>query len=293
LFIGIGLWVAFAPTHKHPIQVVHVKVEAPPPSKPQVPQPQGDEQAEPSTPPPQPAPLAIVPPPHVPKGMAPEIAIVIDDVGLDLRGSERAINLPAYVTLSFMPYATRLREQTRAARDKGHELLLHMPMEPLGDADPGPDALLTSLSLDDNRLRLQTALASFVGFDGVNNHMGSKFTADRDDMAMVMDELKQRHLFFLDSRTSPQSVGYAVARAQGLPTVARDIFLDDDQSPRAIKQQLEQTEIIARRRGYAVAIGHPHEATLQVLEEWLPQAEARGYHFVPINSFIHFSEPPH
>ena len=240
----------------------------------------------PATGPPAPNSASIpVPPIHRPGG-APEIAILIDDVGLDLRGSRRAADLPPAVTLSYMPYATRLREQTQAARAQGHELMLHMPMEPLGADDPGPGALLTGLPPDDLRQRLDTALASFIGFDGVNNHMGSKFTADAAGMALVMGELQPRHLFFLDSRTSAQSVGFATAQRFGVPALTRDVFLDDEISAAAVRRQLAQTEHIAMRQGYAIAIGHPHPATLQALADWLPQAQARGFVFVPVHDLI-------
>jgi polysaccharide deacetylase 2 family uncharacterized protein YibQ len=220
------------------------------------------------------------------------IAIIIDDVGLDMRGSQRAINLPPYVTLSFIPYAMRLREQTKEARDHGHELLLHMPMEPIGPDDPGPGALLVHLAPDEIRLRFQAALASFVGFDGVNNHMGSKFTADPSGMEIIIDEMQQRHLFFLDSRTSPNSVGEALAKEHGLPSASRDVFLDDEETLKAINVQLNQTERLAWRKGYAIAIGHPHAVTMQALENWLPGAEARGVKFVPVHALIRSPAAP-
>lgn len=277
-----GLWVAFAPKPPpyHP-QDVHVKVEQPVAESESV---LGDEKAQGEAPP------VLQPlPPTLPRyvGQTPEIAIVIDDVGLDLKSSKRAINLPGYVTLSFMPYATRLREQTKEARDNGHELMLHMPMEPMGHDDPGPGALLTELPMDELKQRFETALASFVGFDGVNNHMGSKFTAYPAGMEMVVDELQQRHLFFLDSRTSSKTVGENIARQRGLPTIARDVFLDDTISVDAIRAQLVQTEHVARHKGYAVAIGHPHEVTMEVLEQWLPQAEAQGFKLVSVRNLLH------
>jgi polysaccharide deacetylase 2 family uncharacterized protein YibQ len=216
----------------------------------------------------------------------PKIAIVIDDVGLDVKGTDRAIDLPEYVTLSFLPYAPRLRELAKDARDEGHELLLHMPMEPVGHNNPGPSALLTDLPPDEIRQRFENALASFVGFDGVNNHMGSKFTAYKPGMEIVIDELQQRHLFFLDSRTTAESVGESVAKNRHLPTIGRDIFLDDDVSSNAVKQQLLETEKTAKRKGSAVAIGHPHAATLEALEKWLPDAEKRGFTFVPLRTLV-------
>jgi uncharacterized protein len=285
ILIVLGsLWLAFAP-RPHPSH--HAPKEVPVVQAPEISEPVGDEQAQPTPPSIGTAELAA-PPQKIPPAANGQtrIAIVIDDVGLDMGGSRRAVALPAFVTLSYMPYATRLHEQTKEAREAGHELLLHMPMEPVGSADPGPGALLTGLPQDELRERLDTALASFVGFDGMNNHMGSKFTADKEGMELVIDELQQRHLFFLDSRTSAQSVGFSVARQHGLPAVARDVFLDDDMSPKAVRMQLEQTERVAKHKGAAIAIGHPHPATLQALEEWLPEAQKRGFVFVPIKDLV-------
>ena len=264
----------------HQVQVEQIPEQTLPMGEESVPRPIG------TVAPPIVTPPVLEAPQHSTSKSSARIAIVIDDVGLDIGGSRRAVALPAAITLSYIPYSTRLREQTKEAREAGHELLLHMPMEPMGSADPGPDALLVSMSQDEIRQRLDTALASFTGFDGMNNHMGSKFTSNVEDMELVIGELQQRHLFFLDSRTSAQSVGAAIARQHGLPTISRDVFLDDDMSPKAVRIQLEQTERVARHKGYAVAIGHPHAVTLQALEEWLPDAEKRGFIFVPINSLV-------
>lgn len=221
-----------------------------------------------------------------PVGAHPKIALVIDDAGIDVHGTQRAVALPSAVTLSFLPYARHLQDLTRSAREAGHELLLHMPMEPVGHDDPGPNALTVGLPTEDIRARLQGALASFIGFDGVNNHMGSKFTANTEGMAVVIEELKGRGLFFLDSRTTAKSVGETLAREQGLPTIARDVFLDDSEDAAAVHKQLEATERVAMRKGLAVAIGHPHSVTLDALEQWLPTLQARGFELVPLNSVV-------
>jgi len=282
-----GIWLVFLPlSHQVQEPQVRVKVETAK-VEPEILAPTsavGDEQVQSKA---RATVEEVKPEPQAPSGHnKPQISIIIDDVGVDIQGSKRAMQLPAYVTLSFIPYSTRLREQTKDARDLGHELMLHMPMEPLGHADPGPDALLVNLPMDELRQRFESALASFVGFDGVNNHMGSKFTSFQPGMDMVMDELKPRHLFFLDSRTSGQSIGEKVAREKGVPTISRDVFLDDDQTLSLINNQLEETERIARRKGYAIAIGHPHTTTLEALEKWLPEAEARGIVFVPVRQLI-------
>ncbi|MDR3423870.1 MAG: divergent polysaccharide deacetylase family protein [Alphaproteobacteria bacterium] len=291
------LWVAYAPpTRLTPPPSVTVKVQQPPPlptpeAKAPAPQPAlGGEEQTPQAPAVHNEAVTVPVAPEkeekIPSGRKLKIAIVIDDVGPDLTGSEKAIKLPPAVTLSFLPYAARVREEAKEARDDGHELLLHMPMEPVGHEYPGQGALLVDLPMRDLQQRFENALASFTGFDGVNNHMGSKFTAWPEGMTMVVDELQQRHLFFLDSRTSAQSVGLKTAEAKGLPAIGRDVFLDDDQSPDAIRKQLDITERIARRKGYAVAIGHPHAATMAVLGAWTGEAAGRGVELVPLRDLV-------
>ncbi len=221
-----------------------------------------------------------------PSGKPVKIAIVVDDLGVDYRLSQKAIRLPAAVTLAFLPYGGRVRDLAKEARDNGHEILLHMPMEPLGVENPGQGALKTDLPLSEIQLRFQTALASFTGFDGVNNHMGSKFTAFAEGMNVVADEMLQRNLFFLDSRTNVNSIASRVAKEKGLPFGYRDVFLDDDRSPEAIRRQLALAKRIAQRKGYAVAIGHPHNVTLDVLEKWTADAAAEGVELVPVNAVV-------
>jgi uncharacterized protein len=216
----------------------------------------------------------------------PLIAIVIDDVGIDRLHSKRAWELPGPLNMSFLPYSKDLREQAAAARARGQELMLHLPMEPMGRADPGPGALLVSLSDADLRQRVTTALDSFDGYVGVNNHMGSRFTANKADMETVLKLFKARGLMFLDSRTTPQTVGEQTAQELGVPTMPRNVFLDDDEAPDAVRRKLVETEAIARRQGFVVAIGHPHEATLQALAEWLPGLSAKGLVLAPATAVL-------
>jgi uncharacterized protein len=216
----------------------------------------------------------------------PLIAIVIDDVGLDRPHSKRAWELAGPLTMSFLPYAKDLREQAKAARAHGQELMLHLPMEPMGRADPGPGALLVALSDSELKQRVTTALDSFDGYVGVNNHMGSRFTANKPDMETVLKLFRARGLMFLDSRTTAQSVGEQTAQELGVPAMPRNVFLDDDEAIDAVRRQLAQTEAIARRQGFVVAIGHPHEATLQALAEWLPGLAAKGYVLAPATAVL-------
>ena len=216
----------------------------------------------------------------------PLVAVVIDDVGLDRPRSKRAWELPGPLTMSFLPYAKDLREQARAARARGHELMLHLPMEPNGRSDPGPNALLVSLTDADIRQRTTAALDSFDGFAGVNNHMGSRFTTFRPGMETVLRQLKGRGLMFLDSRTSPQSVGDAVAQEAGVPSIVRHVFLDDDDSLDAVRRRLAEAEAIARRQGFVVVIGHPHESTLVALADWLPTVQGKGLALAPATAVL-------
>jgi len=216
----------------------------------------------------------------------PLVAVVIDDVGIDRPRSKRAWDLPGPLTMSFLPYAKDLREQARAARARGHELLLHLPMEPTGRADPGPNALLVSLSDAELRQRTTAALDSFDGYVGVNNHMGSRFTTFRPGMETVLRQFKGRGLMFLDSRTTAQSVGDQLAQEMGVPSIVRHVFLDDDESLESVRRKLAETEAVARRQGFVVAIGHPHEATLQALGEWLPGLQAKGLALAPATAVL-------
>jgi polysaccharide deacetylase 2 family uncharacterized protein YibQ len=216
----------------------------------------------------------------------PLIAIVIDDVGLDRPRSRRAWELPGPMTMSFLPYAKDLPEQTRAARGRGHELMLHLPMEPNGRNDPGPGALLVSMSDKELRQRTVAALDSFDGYVGANNHMGSRFTAFRPGMETVLRQFQARGLMFLDSRTTAQSVGDQAAHELGVPSIVRHVFLDDEETLDAVRRKLAEAEAVARRHGFAVAIGHPHDVTLQALSEWLPGVAAKGLALAPASAVL-------
>lgn len=214
----------------------------------------------------------------------PMIAIVIDDMGLDRRRSERAVDLPAPLTMAYLAYARDLDTQTRAARAKGHELMVHVPMEPAGEADPGPDFLAAGAGAAAIEASLRRTLGAFDGYIGINNHMGSRFTADADGMRVVLAMLRDRGLLFLDSLTSSRSVARGIGDELATPVVARDVFLDDVDSQEEVIYRLEQAERIARESGTVIAIGHPRDATLAVLERWLAEAPSRGLSIVPVSA---------
>ena len=218
----------------------------------------------------------------------PMIAVVIDDLGLRRQATRAAIALPGPLSLAFLAYAEDLDDQAASARAAGHELLLHQPMEPEGAQDPGPDALLTSLSGRENVARLTAALDRLPQVVGINNHMGSRFTASSVALEPVLRTLQRRGLLFLDSRTTGESVGLATARRLGVPSVGRDVFLDHRASAGRpyVERQLAEAEAIARESGAAVAIGHPHAATLDALRDWIPALQARGFQLVPISAVV-------
>ncbi|MBF0354189.1 MAG: divergent polysaccharide deacetylase family protein [Alphaproteobacteria bacterium] len=219
----------------------------------------------------------------------PVVAVVIDDLGLDRRRPGRILDLPGPITLSFLSYAQELAQQTSAGLAKGHELLVHVPMEPVAASyDPGPesDLLKVGLAPEEIRRRLERDLGQFTGYVGFNNHMGSRFTADRAGMRVVLEEVKARGLLFLDSRTSAQSVGAEVARDLGIPFAERNVFLDNDPSRPAVEAQLAKLEDYARQYGHAIAIGHPHDGTIEALGAWLSTLEAKGIALVPVSAIV-------
>lgn len=231
--------------------------------------------------------------PAPPIGNRPMIAIVLDDVGLDRANAARAIRLPGPITLSFMTYAEDLARQSAEARRQGHELMLHVPMQPIDHrVNAGPHALRTEMTPDQVRAQIDWGLDRLSGYVGINNHMGSAFTRSAPGMAVVMEELRKRGLLFLDSMTISDSVGIRLAAQYGVPHVARDVFLDDEVSEPAVDAMLRQLERVARERGYAVGIGHPHPVTLDALARWLPRLRERGFELVPISTIVRRVTPP-
>ncbi len=233
-------------------------------------------------------PVAALPSPHKPR-----IAIVIDDIGPDWRGSVATLKLPGPLTLALLPYAERVQELAARATAAGHELLVHMPMEPddMATNYPGPIALLGQQSLHEQKAMLQRGLSAFSGYVGVNNHMGSRFTADPTGMAVMMAELAKRNLLFLDSRTTGHSAAPAAAAHYGIRFAGRDVFLDNERDVGKILAQLRQTERIARRHGQAIAIGHPHPETITALAQWLPQARRAGFELTTVSQLARVIEP--
>lgn len=234
------------------------------------------------------APERLTPPPDLPHAFTPEmpavrpkIVIILDDMGVDRRNSERAINLPGPVTYSFLPYAHKVASLADAARQSGGEVMLHLPMEPQGNADPGPHALKSAMTGGEFLRQLEWNLDRFEGYVAVNNHMGSKLTSDIAAMKTLIAYLDSKGIFFIDSVTTPKSTARQAASEIGIDIFSRDVFLDDEAgSEDVVKTQLAVAERIAVETGYVVAIGHPRTETLNVLGPWLTTAPARGFELV-------------
>ncbi len=223
----------------------------------------------------------------------PKVALIIDDVGYRLVEGERAVRLPGAVAVAVLPFGTHSVVLAREADAQGKEVVLHLPMQPLADAeDPGPGALAMGQSRAELATVLAADLAAVPFVVGVSNHMGSLLTQQVDQMGWLMDELHHREpLFFIDSYTTAASVGLAAAREYGVPALRRDVFLDADPAPAAIEAQWQRLLARARAHGAAVGIGHPYAATLALLERELPALAASGVLLVPLSVLLQGGAP--
>jgi polysaccharide deacetylase 2 family uncharacterized protein YibQ len=217
--------------------------------------------------------LPPFPPELPPLKKKPRVAIIIDDVGYDRGLAEKFMSLDAALTLSILPHSPHQQAIARIAHAQGSEIMLHLPMEPLEypEINPGPGALLSSMSPDELLKALDENLQAVPYVKGVNNHMGSKLTTHSEQIYQVFSVLKRRGLFFVDSRTTEASVCRPSARLLQLPFAQRDVFLDHVQGPAFIRKQLRELVRVARNRGEALGIGHPHSTTYAILKEALPE----------------------
>lgn len=215
---------------------------------------------------------------------APRLIVIIDDMGLDRNAFEEIMSLPGPVTLSFLPYARNIQPLVDEASARGDDILLHLPMEPAGSADPGPGSLKIDMKSDELFKALSWNLGRFEGYVGVNNHMGSRFTRNEQAMKRVLSYLDQRGLFFIDSLTTGASVALDAGASVGADVYARDVFLDSEPGRSNVQRQLDLAERIAQKTGYAIVICHPRRDTLDVIGPWLTTAPARGFELATVSS---------
>ena len=224
-------------------------------------------------------------------GEHPVVVIVIDDMGISQKRTADISSLQAPLTVSFLTYGRRLAEQIQNSRTSGQEVMIHVPMEALKAVDTAPDVLTTKMTKDEIKANLQAMIAKFENIKGINNHMGSKLTEDKEKMLAVMEVLQEQGLFFLDSKTSAASRAEEAAAEIGIAYAHRHVFLDNNNDKQYILGQLKKTEQLARKNGYAIAIGHPKTQTYAALKEWLPKLKQQGIEVVPLSRVIKVLNP--
>jgi hypothetical protein len=220
------------------------------------------------------------------------VVVIIDDMGIDQRRSRKIMDLPGPLTLSFLPYADNLFDQVNDAKENGHALMLHMPMEAVGGQMMNTPGILHRQLSEANFLSvLDDNLRKMTGYAGINNHMGSGLTQNEAKMKLLMDHLKKAGLYFVDSRTIHTSVAEDVAADVGLPILVRDVFLDHVSSVEFARKALLKTEHIALEKGVAIAIGHPKDPTIKALGEWIPTLAEKGIKLVTADELIRQNYP--
>ncbi len=218
-----------------------------------------------------------------------QVALIVDDLGNSREALDILVGLNQPLTISVLPYSTYAAETARTARKNGLEVLLHLPLESLNNHDSATDTdglILTTMSPAEITAAFAAALVCVPYADGVNNHMGSKFTADAALMRTLLAPIKDRGLLFVDSRTTADTVAYAEARKMGIPAAERDLFLDADVDRSRIPARLVELFKLARSRGRAVGICHPYPETLEALRTGFRQFADYGLEVVPVSRLV-------
>ena len=219
-------------------------------------------------------------------------AIVMDDLGEELPAAQELLRLPYPLTFSVLPGLPASREVAGRAHAAGRQVMLHLPMEALPGAGVGPGAGAIRVGMPSAQVEriIDADLESVPYAEGVNNHMGSSATADATLMAEVMKTLAARRLYFIDSRTTASSVALDAARQAGLPAFYRSVFLDDTQTVAYTLGQLRRFRAAILQQGVALAIGHPHPATIIALQKCLPEFERDDIELVPASELVRLPE---
>ncbi|NPV05593.1 MAG: divergent polysaccharide deacetylase family protein [Syntrophaceae bacterium] len=222
------------------------------------------------------------------------VAIVIDDIGHDPDALGKLLAIKAPLAFSVLPHAPHARSCADAIHRAGREVLLHLPMEPHGwpERDPGRGALFASMTASEIRRTLLEDLQAVPHAKGVNNHMGSKFMEDREALRVVFGVLRDRGLYFVDSRTTEASVARELAAEQALRFAERDLFLDEAEDPSRAAMRLERLLDSRDARSELLLIGHPYPETVSALEEAVPRLSAAGIRFVPLSELVEGREAP-
>ncbi|MDJ0836941.1 MAG: divergent polysaccharide deacetylase family protein [Acidobacteriota bacterium] len=238
--------------------------------------------------------VPIPAPPSAPEERAaPRISIILDDIGhYPVNHLDLVLELKFPITFAVLPYLAHTKTNAISLHQSRYEVILHMPMEPgnFPKTNPGKGAILSHMTEKEIRTAVRNALNSVPFVVGVNNHMGSKITANRTLMAPILDEVKSRDLYFIDSRTSPRTVAYGMAGERDMRTAKRNVFIDAEATYEFAVKQLRETREVARREGSAIAIGHPYPGTLQALAEEMPKMDREGFRFVFASQLVRPTE---
>ncbi|MAL78935.1 MAG: hypothetical protein CMN55_07445 [Sneathiella sp.] len=223
----------------------------------------------------------------------PRIAIIISELGMSNARARQAIErLPAAITFSFNPYGHNLQQIADEARAAGHEILLQVPMEPMGypRLDPGIHGLRTDLSTDENLARLDWILDRFTGYIGITNQMGSRFTTDADAITPILAAIGKKNLLYLDSRTAGNSIAAHIAQELAVPVAINNRFLDHREERATIDAHFAALESLAQRTGVAIGIAYPYEETFDYLTDWIKGLEGKGLLLSPISALVNKQE---
>lgn len=217
-----------------------------------------------------------------------QLAVIIDDMGSSIQEARALAGIGLPITFSIIPGLHNDREVADFAAKNGIETMIHIPMQSKGWPQRRLEANGLLLSMDDAAIRehLEGYTLRIPRAHGVNNHMGSEFTEHEDKMRTVLEVLKGRGLFFVDSVTTPRTVGLRLAREMGVKAGKRNVFLDNEQDGAYIRGQLAQAVRMAKRNGAAIAICHPHQTTVQTLSETLPTLAGQGITLVPVSRLV-------
>jgi polysaccharide deacetylase 2 family uncharacterized protein YibQ len=217
-----------------------------------------------------------------------QVAIIVDDMGSSMSEIQSLLSIGLPLTFSVIPALAHSKGVAVSAHDAGAQVMVHMPMEPEGYPKKRLEEIGLLLAMQDAEVeaRVNGYFSSVPFAVGANNHMGSRYTQNAEKMGVVLKVLKEKGMFFLDSRTSPASVGYQTARALGLKCGTRQVFLDNVQNESAIGRQLAEVVAIARKKGGAIAICHPHPATIRLLKSMMPELARSGVTFVHASNLM-------
>ena len=263
----------------------------PEPSRPPVKPPETIIPAVPQVPPPSvepPVAEPVTPPEALRPSVRPRLAIIIDDMGPDIKKLAELLEVRGQLTIAIMPNMRDSGRISNLAAAKGLDVIMHMPMEPreLMEHNPGGGALLVAMSPEEIRVKVEESMKTVPDAIGINNHMGSRFTEDEQRMREVLKVVKRKDMLFVDSRTTANSVAGRVARDLGVPSADRNVFLDNTRDVDYIKTQLREAARLAKRSGKAIAIGHPYPETIKALREAVPGLAADGVDVVGVSEVV-------